>query len=292
MTSHGHLDLARLLTEKITRKTRSLQPPRPHVPFRDTEAQSDTTSAQHLISVLARIWASKLGEESGRILEGAGAGQEHEIAKSISARAEQSWSSTDRRALLPPKHQADIWLQTFLCGPNKLMCICSPTESHRLLESLYGSKQEIGERSECLITSQLAVGARFTADTNEQIYTAIYESARMQAENCIEKDEAMFLWVVPILLLRCIYLLGTKPRSCWLILGELDTSRARGSKTETIDSQGLRSGLLKHIGLISRRNNVTNSRMQITLDGARCGEQSFFLTRQYFSSHCCTVSLR
>lgn len=131
---------------------------------------------------------------------------------------------------MPPKDRAEKWLEIHLRGPNKLMQICSPEESQQLLNFLYDPNQRLDPKSECLITWQLAVGARFTADTDEQTYTAAYESARMQTEICIEEDDDMLLWVVPTLLLRCVYLINPQPRKCWLVLGESKASRTELSR--------------------------------------------------------------
>ena len=223
MTSQRQSELSRLLTDKIVRKTQFPQPPQPHVLHPSKIVDTDSTTAQHLISILARIWANELGEGLSTILGGTAIDKEDASSNLSILTGGIPCSIASRRELLPPKHQADKWLQTFLGGPNKLMHICSPTESQRLLDSLYDPQQGISRNSECLITWQLAVGSRFTADTDEQIYTAIYESAQTQAEICIEKDDDMLLWVVPTLLLRCLYLMNSKPRNCWLVLSELDT---------------------------------------------------------------------
>jgi hypothetical protein len=127
---------------------------------------------------------------------------------------------TPIKELLPPRSQAEGWLRVFLCGPNTLMRICSPTETRRLLDMLYDENEQMSEQSECLIAWQLAVGSRFTANTDEHVYSAIYESALAQTEMCVEKDEAMPLWIVPTLLLRCVHQMASKPRNCWLTLGK------------------------------------------------------------------------
>lgn len=230
MTSQRQSELSRLLADKIAGKTQFLQPPQQYVQPSSKGVVTDSTTAQHLISILARIWNNELGENSSTILGGTAADEDDGNSDLIIPTGGILCSLASRRELLPSKNRADTWLQTFLGGPNKLMHICSPTESQGLLDTLYDPQQGISRNSECLITWQLAVGSRFTADTDEQTYGAIYESARVQAEICIEKDDDMLLWVVPTLLLRCLYLMNSKPRNCWLILGELHTFRAGRSR--------------------------------------------------------------
>ena len=184
------------------------------------------TTAQHLINILGLIWTNELGEASGTLLGGTAGDQEDVSSNLAIPTMGVSRSLASRHELLPPKQQAEKWLQTFLGGPNKLMRVCSPTESRHLLDSLYDPQQGLSRISECLITWQLAVGSRFTADTNEQVYTAIYESARMQTEDCVEEDDVILLWVLPTLVLSCIYLMHPRPRNCWLVLGQLYLTRA------------------------------------------------------------------
>jgi hypothetical protein len=70
-----------------------------------------------------------------------------------------------------------------------------------------------------LITWQLACGALFYPDTDEKTHKALYNSAQAQTAACIEKDETILLWVVPTLLMDCVYLMNPKPRNSWVILG-------------------------------------------------------------------------
>lgn len=220
MTPQRQLELSRSLSNSITRSTQYLRSIRQNTSDRTRRVGTNATTAEHLIKILARIWATELGENiNTRLL---GILTDRDVVHQSPARPTGGipYSPLRRRELLPPKDRADQWLQTYLNGPNKLMHICSPTESQHLLSSLYNQHQEIGPKSECLITWQLALGARYTADVDQQTYTAIYESARMQTEASIEEDDDMLLWLVPTLLLRCVYLMDSQPRHCWLILGK------------------------------------------------------------------------
>lgn len=184
---------------------------------------TNSTTAQRLVSILARIWATELGEESdARLLNTLTV--RHDASQSlVTPPTGVACSSATRPGFSWPQDQANKWLHTFLNGPNKLMHICSPSESQQLLNSLYNQQQEVSRKFECLMTWQLAIGARYTADVDERTYTAIYESARTQTKICIEEDDDMLLWVVPTLLLRCLYLMDSQPRNCWFMLGESST---------------------------------------------------------------------
>jgi hypothetical protein len=194
---------------------------------------TDSTTTQHLTSILARQWADELGDEAYAILNDNATDNNNEPSSESNVPYRDTlYSLESRRDLLPPKQQAKQWLQTFLEGPNKWMQICLPVQSQYLLDALYDPQHAIDGLSECLITWQLAVGCRYTSDINEQIYTVIYTSAQIQMEICIERDDnAQQLWVVPILLLRCVYLMTSKPRNCWLVLGKLSFFR------QTFDDQ-------------------------------------------------------
>jgi hypothetical protein len=111
------------------------------------------------------------------------------------------------------------WVLYFLAGPNKLMRICSAKNSYDLLDSLYQPGRTISDIDDCLIAWQLAIGALFTANTSEQTYTSIYLSARAQTMACVEQEEGSILWIVPAILLECVYLMNSKPQNCWVLLG-------------------------------------------------------------------------
>lgn len=217
--------MSRSLTDSIVRKTQLPQLTHQATHRPTTRVGTNTTTAQHLVSILARIWATELGGDPETRLLRPATDRDDASKGQVSAIGGTTSSSARRRDLLPPKDQADKWLQVFLNGPNKLMHICSPRESLQLITSLYDQDQTISPEAECLLTWQLTIGARYTADVDEQTYTTIYASARIQTEVCIENDgNEMLLWIVPILLLRCVYHMDSHPRKCWLVLGRRKSS--------------------------------------------------------------------
>lgn len=223
-------ELSHVLADSIVRETRFPQPPHPDVLDITNGLDAHTITTQHLIDILARIWANELKDDSIATLTGLAARQDDARKSQVIPTRDATYSISSRRELLPPRDQADEWLQTYLDGPNKFIYICSQRQSQQVLNSLYDPQQEISSKSECLITWQLAIGARYTADTSEQTYTPIYQSAVIQTEICIEEDDDMLLWIVPTLLMKCVYLMNFQPRNCWLILGESSTSCSAPSK--------------------------------------------------------------
>jgi hypothetical protein len=168
---------------------------------------------------LAEFWAKELGQDSSLVLEAVAAENRESHNAPVLPMAAAHRASPTKHSSLPPKEQAQRWLRVFLNGPNKLFCICAQSESEQLLHSLYGPNDEISHNSTCLILFQLAVGSRFAEDTPEHVYTSMHGMARRQMEECIEEDNGMLLWVVPVLLLSCIYSMNTKTKTCWLTLG-------------------------------------------------------------------------
>lgn len=227
MTAQKQLELSRVLTDNIVGKTQHTLLPQPAVYGPSKRVNANTATAQHLLNILARIWANELGEKWNTIFAGLPLNKDNASAPREDPKSSIPASESE---LLPTKDQAEKWLWTYLRGPNKLMQICSPRESQQLLSCLYDSDELPNPKLKCLITWQLAVGARFTANTSEQNYHAIYRSAQTQTETCIEEDEDMLLWLVPTLLLKCVYLMNSQPRKCWLILGELETAQGFDAK--------------------------------------------------------------
>lgn len=246
LTSKTQSELSHLLADSIVHKTRFTQASHPDVLDLRNAVDTRSTTTKHLLDVLAQIWANELEDDSVAVLTGLVATRNDAGRSEVIPARVAPYSFPSRRELLPPKDRADQWLQTYLDGPNKFIRICSPKESQQLLNSLYNPQQEISPKSECLITWQLAIGARFTAQANEQTYTTIYESARIQTEICIEEDDDMLLWIVPTLLLRCVYFMNSQPRNCWLHLGESSifarvTSEAKKSSVYSARDQNFSS---------------------------------------------------
>lgn len=121
--------------------------------------------------------------------------------------------------VLPDKAIAARWLITFLREPNVLFRICDEAESWRLLDSTY-AKTHVSHASECSIWFQLAVGCSYTTGTAPKSYDTLFETGKRYLEWSIEQDDEVApLWVVPPMLLICLYSMSSKPKTCWLTLG-------------------------------------------------------------------------
>jgi hypothetical protein len=218
-----HQELSRRLTDQIIDSKNSqaqAQPlPQPRAPVPADEIHKKSTAARHLSGTLAQIWRIELDEIPNLTPGSASQTGNGSLADLAAVHRQQPSSETSIKALVGSKQQAVAWLAYLHAGPNKLMRICSPIESNQLLESLYDPGQTISRMGECLLTWQLACGALFYPSTEEETYTAIYKSAQAQTATCIEGNEAPLLWIVPTLLLECLYLMHPKPRNCWMILG-------------------------------------------------------------------------
>jgi hypothetical protein len=96
--------------------------------------------------------------------------------------------------------------------------IYNDAESWRLFDAVY-EQEYIGDTEKCSIWLQLATGCRFTSGTVEKSYVTLFESGHNYLEGCIERaDDVAPLWVVPPMLLSCIFFMSSKPKSCWLTL--------------------------------------------------------------------------
>jgi hypothetical protein len=209
-------ELGRAIAEKIVQRPDPTAPPdmlQHNQPF------AFEVTPEFWVRHLAKLWAKELGQDSSVVLEAVAAENRESHNTPVLPMAAARLASPAKYNSLPPKEQAQQWLTVFLNGPNKLFCICVQSESEQLLDFLYGPEGEISRNSTCLILFQLAVGSRFAEDTPEHVYTFVHETARRQMEECIEEDNGMLLWVVPVLLLSCIYSMNTKTKTCWLTLG-------------------------------------------------------------------------
>lgn len=213
MTPERKEELGRAIAEKIVQRPDPIAPPDV---LQFSQPFAFEVTPEFWVRHLAKLWAKELGQDSSLVLEAVAAEKRESHNTPVLPMAA---ASSVKYNILPPKEQAQRWLTLFLNGPNKLFCICAQSESEQLLDFLYGPEDEISRNSTCLILFQLAVGSRFAEDTPEHVYMSIHQTARRQMEECIEEDNGMLLWVVPVLLLSCIYSMNTKTKTCWLTLG-------------------------------------------------------------------------
>jgi len=216
LTTERKAELGRAIAEKIVQRPDPIAPPdvlQSNQPF------AFEVTPEFWVRHLAKLWAKELGQDLSLVLEAVAAENKKSHNAPVLPMAAARRASPAKYNNLPPKEQAQRWLTVFLNGPNKLFCICAQSESEQLLDYLYGPEDEISRNSTCLILFQLAVGSRFAEDTPEHVHMSIHEIARRQMEECIEEDNGMLLWVVPVLLLSCIYSMNMKTKTCWLTLG-------------------------------------------------------------------------
>ena len=217
-------ELSQAIAEKIVRPSGSTLRP---YSFQSNQDYAFTVTAEYLVHHLAQLWAKELGQDPCFELEAVAsrwgkAGKTPALSIFGNVCYPENYYSS-----LPGKRIAKQWLNTFLNGPNKLFRICDPAESGQLLDSLYRDMDQMNRISRCLIFFQLATGGRFAEDTQEHVYNATYKSACRQMEECIEEDDGGLLWIVPMLLLTCVYSMNTGPKMCWLTLGEYDLQLLR-----------------------------------------------------------------
>lgn len=175
-------------------------------------------SASYLLDRLASLWADKSKKSKDKIL-GENEFTDCDTTSSPFLTVEGHTKFTSLEEQLPDKSIAIGWLTTFLRGPNTLFRVCNEAESWSLLESIY-AKEYISHGSKCSIWFQLANGCRFTTGTTTDSYTTLFESGCRYLEWCIEQSEEVApLWVLPPMLLSCLYHMNSKPKSCWLTLG-------------------------------------------------------------------------
>lgn len=149
-------------------------------------------------------------------------------------------SLTPLNEQLPDKITAKTWITAFLGGPNLLFRACDEAESWKLLDSIYAN-EPISHASRCSLWFQLAIGCQLTTDTAKESHVSLFRSGYQYLEWCIEQaDEVSPLWVVPTLLLICLYSLGTRPRACWLTLG----AAIRLAQVHNIDREWVSRGNL------------------------------------------------
>jgi hypothetical protein len=211
-------ELARSIAEKVVKRPDPIG--LPHM-LQSNRSFAYEATTDYYVRHLARLWAKELGRDPTLVLEAIAAENRDGLNMPAMPMPALSRFSPGRlHNILPPKEHARRWLMIFLNGPNKLFRICDPLESQQLLDALYSSEDGIDRIPKCLILFQLATGARFTEDTNEHIYTAIYDSAWALLDECLEREEGVLLWMVPALLVSCVYAINLHPKTCWLTLGK------------------------------------------------------------------------
>ncbi|KAK5214549.1 hypothetical protein LTR72_012276, partial [Exophiala xenobiotica] len=182
-----------------------------------TNVSCKESSASYLLGKLASFWAEKSKKSKDKILEENEYSESDLTSPPLLAGLHPKLIPLDEQ--LPDKSIAIGWLTTFLRGPNVLLRVCNEAESWSLLDLIY-AKGYISHGSKCSIWLQLATGCRYTTGTTPENYTTLFESGWQYLEWCIEQaEEVAPLWLVPPMLLKCLYHMDTKPRSCWLTLG-------------------------------------------------------------------------
>jgi hypothetical protein len=215
------LELSQSLADQIVQQKQLPKPfpSQPRAPIPSDVLNIKSTAAQHLVETLNQIWAFEPDEGSSSIPWTARQNADGSLADLSTGTRDGASFEASIKKLVPSYQQAVAWMSYFHAGPNKLFCICSPTDSLHLLKSFYTPEAASGQIDVCLITWQLACGALFYPDTDAKIYNSLYKSAQLQTAACIESNRTTLLWVVPTLLLECVYLMNPRPRNCWVILG-------------------------------------------------------------------------
>lgn len=156
LPSTRQLEISHILVDRIIKQKHSPSqlPSQPRAPFPNDGADTKSTTAQRLEEILARIWASELGEVANLTQGPAVQAAKGSLADLSTASRDETSFHASIKTLAPSKQQAVAWVSYFLMGPNKLMRICSPTESQHLLDSLYNPEQTISQIEGCLITWQ------------------------------------------------------------------------------------------------------------------------------------------
>jgi hypothetical protein len=212
--------LARRLTNNVVPKPKLFDP-------QNKQASSTLvveTTGEQLLQVLTQLWKEK-GHDPGILPETT------TTATTIYA-TPSTWllenSYTNKQNLpLPPKKLAQTWLMTYLEGPNMLFCICDHTESLELFEALYDPQASLSSMSMCVIFWQITVGSRFAELLEERVHRGMYETAVWLLDAQIDEDTGSLLWLIQVLLLKCIYWLSDKNNLSWVTLGMNESSRNR-----------------------------------------------------------------
>jgi hypothetical protein len=221
LPSARQLELSHSLANQVVKQKQSTKPfpPQPRAPTASDGVNTKSTAAQHLVDTLSQIWAIEPDEGSNStpwtVRQNAGGS----LADIPDGTRDVASFEASIKNLVPSYQQAVAWMSYFHAGPNKLFCICSPTDSLHLLKSCYDPGAAIGQIDACLVTWQLACGALFYPNTDSKTHDSLYKSARLQITDCIESNGTTLLWLVPTLLLECVYLMNPRPRNSWVILG-------------------------------------------------------------------------
>ena len=179
-------------------------------------------TAEYLLQALSSLWADKSNKDKIQILEDCAFKGSHIPSFSFLGMPIHDRPKSLKEQL-PDKAVATGWLTTFLRGPNMLTCICDEAESWNLLDAIY-TAEDMNNQSRCSIWLQLAVGCRYTTGTTENTIADLYESGCQYMEWCIEQSEEVAPpWIMPLMLLSCLYSMRSKPKTCWVTLGKFSS---------------------------------------------------------------------
>jgi hypothetical protein len=211
--------MAREIAEKVLQKSDPIVQP---YLLQSNYSFAYENTAGYLVRHLTRLWGDAVMQNPDLGMGASATTENQQKAQSsppVLQIAGPDPPSSDTLNTVPPKDDAQRWLKAYLDGPNKLCPICEPAESQQLLLSFYCPEGGINRIAKSLLFFQLAIGAQFTEDTSEDVYSALYQRAWQQMEVCIQKENELLLWIVPLLLLGCLYSVTVQPTSCWLTLG-------------------------------------------------------------------------
>ena len=203
------------MAQKVT-NTLTLRKPREPQNYPTNHILDCETYGEQILGLLTKLWR-KEGHEPGLFHETAIDTIRNQAAPAASLH--RYFHPNDNHLHLPSKQLGQKWLMTFLNGPNRLFCVCDHAESLGLLDDLYGMQAALSPVSTCMIFWLITTGCRFSEDAEKQVYECMYETAVRLLDDCIDNETGSLLWLVQILLLKCIYWMAEKPKMCWVTLG-------------------------------------------------------------------------
>lgn len=215
--------LIQSISQRLARS--SPQPSSHSEPPTDTLSSPIAEASTHLlVSVLAQIAASKAGQYSPNLLASLSSQRTFSTSAALLPPLNDYVSIFAASRELPAASEANIWLENFFHGPNRVFTTVTAGEGRRLFQRHYSLAESLDSQEVCLLTYILAAGARYTEGVTSNVYLRLTHQARGTFERCANKAFGSQLWALQPLLLNCLISMHTEPATCWFTLGKLQMS--------------------------------------------------------------------
>jgi hypothetical protein len=119
---------------------------------------------------------------------------------------------------LPPKETADHFLRLFFVHQNALFHLYEYDEAQARLDEMYNEPTQLRLSWFCQFFLLFSVAIQFD-DTDDFEAAGFFDTGRKHLDDAIDENPESDLWVIPAMLLICLYQPPAQWHSMWIYLG-------------------------------------------------------------------------